>query len=747
MYGGIQNIFKNTFLWLTICSIINAQDYRLEDEQIELDGKLIEQYWNNALMFSLFRQITPNIGTTAQSETEAYLLYDNNSIYIGMVSFQADSLVLFSSILERDAELERDDYVGVIIDTYNDKTNALIFQTNLLNNRYDVEATNNARDFNPNWDTFWDARSVKTSFGWSTEFKIPFSILRFEEKEKIKMGFRFIRNVKADNELSVSPLDKWDIENPSYNLTSTYLVEFENISSRSTIYLTPYVKSKITNSKLLKKSSGTFQFGDFTFEKNNFVNGNFSDLLLSNIGVDLKYKINNTNTIDVTLNTDFAQVEEDDLVINLTRYSIFFPEKRKFFLEKNNFFNSGSDGHNIFHSRKVGIENGRNIPIIGGARFYGTGGNFSYGLMNIQTHKADSLSSSGQNFSVARFKNKFGSDDSYLGAIFTNKFEVQTDKFNRVAGIDGSLRISDKMVIDYFASTSFSDNRENFRNKSYGVLFDRSNPDGYYAYYFLREYQQNFSPGMGYVNKPNNIGIITENGYAIPLRKDNIFSFLEIGVITMREWVSSTKNPLFFRFNPYVLIDFPGGSELDLIGPLYKTDIIYSDWQFADDVIISPKKYEMISYIIEYDYTNSRDLEISLAAELGDFYDGSQKSIEYEINYIFSSNFTANFGGQYTLLNFPQTGGPDRELTRTFYQLRLIYNFNSELNLRTSVQYDNISNTIRSTLRFRYNPSEGTDLFFVVSNDYMREETAGMLRNQYIDEFSCAIKLSKTFVL
>ncbi len=714
-----------------------------------LDGLLNEAIWNEALKFTDFKQESPKIGIESTEITEAYVTYDENYIYVGFKNYYQNTDDIFASVLERDQNMEVDDYVQVIIDSRNDNSNALSFQTNLLGARRDSEITENGGVFNSSWNTFWDASSSITDFGWSAEFKIPLSSLRYEEKSKNEMGFKFIRKIRSKNEVTIFPLKQWNIDKPLNNLTNSVDIEFDSLPNKSPLYVSPYVINTLSQTSNLNGAQTNYSKNtEFLSGKNYFGNSGL-DRVLSNVGIDVKYKLNSSNTLDITLNTDFAQAEADDRIINLTRYSISLPEKRAFFLENAELFNSSMFDHDFFHSRRIGIENGSNVPLIGGIRLAGTTGNFEYGFLNVQSHSMEVENIDAQNFTVLRIKNKISKNESYIGGIFTNKISVENSDFNRLAAIDGFYRFGNSVTSVFFLASSFDNNMENFRNKAFGFRVNRFTRQGWGFDLRFREYQEFFNTELGFLPRPNTRRLTVRNDYRFVFRNSSWLSRLTIGNWNTFYWKSSTNQKEFFQANPFVITSFTDGSSMVLYTPFYQEDRLFDDWNFSNDIIIPKDKYIMKVWEIRYNSGKGKNYSWSFNGTIGDFYGGDQVSLSPGINYIFDKNFNVELLVDYNRLSFPISfsNSGDNVETRVLYSTKLNYFFSSEISLKAFLQYDNLSETLGSSLRLRYNPNEGTNLYIVFNQNINTQRQRFSPEKPFIDNQTLIIKYSQTFLM
>jgi len=382
---------------------------------IKLDGNLNEPVWQMAERISNFTQRELNEGKPPTEITEVAILYDDENLYIGVWCFDDEPVKIVAQKMKRDFNFSTEDNFELIIDTYNDKRNGYLIVTNPNGARFDALVQDNGKLVNRAWDGVWNVKTKITDKGWFAEFEIPFSTLKFNTKDSQVWGINFERNIRRKREqlLWQGWSRDYDLEQVSH---AGKLVGIEGISEVTLIELKPY--------------------GIAGIEKNEDEDSKFT----SNVGGDINYLITPTMKLNLTINTDFAQVESDQQQVNLTRFSLFYPEKREFFLEGKDYFDFGL-GRSIrpFYSRRIGLAPDRStIPIIAGARLLGKTGNTTLGGMSIQTAKHDSIPST--NYTVLRWKQDVW-QQSNIGLIGVGK--IEPNRQNVVYGADFLYSISD----------------------------------------------------------------------------------------------------------------------------------------------------------------------------------------------------------------------------------------------------------------------------------------------------------------
>ena len=424
----------------------------------EIDGDVLgEAIWDDIVPVTGFLQNTPDEGQPASERTEVRIIYTEDTVYFGIVCYVSDPSTIIVSDSRRDSSLDDTDSFQIIIDTYLDKQNGFVFGTNPAGLEHDGQVTNEGQGsgrfgggggvrrsgsqqqrgsgggFNVNWDGVWQVGAEISEIGWTAEIAIPFRTLRYPTGDVQTWGLNFQRNIRFRNEQSYwAPLPR---QFRLHRLSLAGELQGIEVPPQRNLKLTPYVLGEALRRT---DDTKTTALGDF--------------------GADLKYSITPSVTLDLTYNTDFAQVEVDDQQVNLDRFNLFFPEKRPFFLENAGLFSVGQPGQlEVFFSRRIGIgESGGQIPILGGGRLSGkVGNNTNVGFLNIQTESVNATGTPSNNFTVARVRQDF-QNRSNVGAMFVNRggtgnLAGERD-YNRSYAVDGRWGIGQAGTVSGFAA-------------------------------------------------------------------------------------------------------------------------------------------------------------------------------------------------------------------------------------------------------------------------------------------------------
>ena len=436
-----------------------------------VDGDLSDPVWQKANVIDQMTQQIPEFGAPSTEKTEVRLLYDSEALYIAAYCYDSDPSGVVRNILRfrDDPVWTKDDVIRFVFDTFHDHRRAYVFSINPLGTKQDSQIDNNV--WNSNWDEVWNVRTRLQEDGWSLEARIPFRILRFPSGGDGVWGFNILRSIKRKNENGL-----WAPVPPGYFLSrAEFYGHLEGISAvepQRNIQIIPYGLLGGTRSKGVSGADSTLDGG-----------------------ADLKMSVASSLSLDLTYNTNFAQVEADDQQVNLTRFSLFFPEKREFFLENAPLFNFGIfQDTQLFFSRRIGLVNGEAVPILGGARLSGKAGNFDVGLLTTQTESHPEAPSA--NLSTARLRWNVG-ERSYIGGIFTSA--SSDTQSNRAFGPDALFWLGKSLRLEGFLAVV--DDRELAERPvsfSGAFIYDE---DLWGANFRTLSVEEDFNPAMGFVRR------------------------------------------------------------------------------------------------------------------------------------------------------------------------------------------------------------------------------------------------------
>ncbi len=396
-----------------------------------LDGTL-DKGWESAAVLADFHQREPFESKEPTEKTRVKILYDTTRLYFGIECFDSALEGIFATELRRDTDFTVDDYFSILISPNNDGRNAYVFTINPLGTQFDSTLSDEGRVKDPNWDGVWISNARITNTGWTATIAIPFSTLNFKSSDDVRLGINFLRFIRRKNEEDLwrSYLRIYGLERVSQ---AGQLTDLRQIGSGRLFLIKPYVLTGFRSNS----EQGT--------------------QALHSGGFDLKYGLRSNLVANLTVNTDFADVDVDPLRFNITPFKIFLPEKRPFFLENSGFFQFGDQQTNqLFFSRQIGIDpvSGQQVPIDAGAKVTGSLGNYEVGLLDVHTRESGVNPSA--NYGVARVKRRIFSE-SFIGAMAIDKESSNPlDRYNRAAGVDSNLVFFEKLSIYSYLTKTFS---------------------------------------------------------------------------------------------------------------------------------------------------------------------------------------------------------------------------------------------------------------------------------------------------
>jgi len=630
--------------------------------------------------------------------------YDEHFVYVGGLMYVSDPSFVRAVGKKRDMETMNSDFFMLSFDSYNDKENSLIFATTPQGLRWDAAVSNDGTmtmdqvPLNMDWNTFWEVKASFDEKGWYFEMLIPISSLRFQDIDgQTVMGLSVFRWIPAKNEGDVFPAISNEYGQFSHLKPSLYEeVVFEELSPKKPLLITPYLLTGFDQGNELNDAESAYEYKqDFKFEP----------------GLDIKYGINPNTVLDLTINTDFAQVEADDQQFNTTRFSLFFAEKRKFFLERSSIFDFAMGGqNNLFYSRRIGLYEGSPVRIWGGARLNSRIGDWDLGLLNLQTASFDDLPS--ENFGTFRVKKRAFNDYSYLGGMLTTRLGVD-GTYNIGYGLDAVVRVfGDDYLIIRVAQTlmdSVENNPLSMDPTSITVDWERRKQDGLSYSAGLTYSGTNFEPGIGFEMIDDFIATAPNLQYT--------------WISPEESWLQSHNirlfNYLFYRIPEYSLMMYmlnptwsfsSKNNWMGSVGPVFRIDQLEEDFELSDSVTVPVGRYEYLSGELMLQTPGTSSFYTIFMFAGGGYFDGYKLSPAIQPKWNIGAS--VELGGLYQLdlIRFPDRM---QSLNNHIAGLQALFMFSTKLSLSAFVQYNSGINKVLSNIRFRYNPKEGTDLFVV----------------------------------
>lgn len=739
-----------------ICTILCAQVkyYPLRiTKDITFDGLLKEQLWQQTPVVTGFIQADPVAGNAPSEKTECRFVYNDEYLYMGVKVFDSEPSKIVSNSMERDFVPGYDDGFALILDTYHDKSNGLVFAGNPVAARGDEEISEDGNFENTSFNTFWDLKTHRDSTGYEMEFRIPFSSLRFQTGDTVIMGFRLVRNVVRRNEWDIYPPTNPTTFNIWSKLSLADEIVFTQLKSKKPFYIAPYLTTSYFTRNTLNQAQTNYEKYNQWMTQKNYSSNKTLDKILSNIGVDMKYGITKNFTLDLTLNTDFAQVEADNYIVNLSRFDINLPEKRTFFLESQHFLESPvNDYASIFNSRSIGIQDEQLVPIIAGARLTGKSNGWSVGALDMQTAQIAESFIPANNFSVVRLRKDLGKKGSYLGGVVTNKISTSDHSIsNHVAGIDYFHRVNEVWYgRAQFALSKDKEEKISSGNFEGSFYIAQDKKVGFTNRLNMEAVGKHFNPALGFL-PDNDYGLARlQNSYAWDMNKHGSLNYFTVSNLFSYKWFLKQGTEETFSESPSLNLLFKQGASIT-VAPYFQKDHIVEPWYFSEEIRIPVSTYPMYAAELMANSNTTKAYTASGFIKFGDFYGGRIWLLNPSSHFIFSKHFTLDLTYQYTHIKFPDSYSQHNDPVYTSHLLsaKLGYFLSAKLNLKLLTQYDSENRQFGTNLRFRYNPREGTDLYFVLNQNLNMNSNSSNLSPHppTLDNQSVIIKFVRTFSL
>lgn len=716
-----------------------------------IDGRLDDAVWSEGRAMGSFVQREPIEGRPASQQTEVRLAYDDAAVYVAawLRDDDPDGIVLGQTL--RDASLNDSDAFVVIFDTYRDRQNGFVFGTTPAGIEYDGQVTNegqggggggrrqqsgSSQGFNLNWDGAWEVATSTDGDGWYAEMRIPFATLRYGQGGLQTWGVNFERRIRRNNEQSVwAPIPR------QFNLYRVSLAGAFDVVAPSKRFATvsPYL---LTDG--LKDYTVTDPSADFGYA----------------VGGDAKIGLTQSLSLDLTANTDFAQVEVDDQQVNLTRFSLFFPEKRAFFLENAGTFAVGqSRSAELFFSRRIGLgANREEVPIRAGGRLTGRVGQLQLGVLSIQTGGTTTIDETtglttslapANNFSVVRAFQELGNRTRVGGIVVSRLNTDDTDDRNFTFGLDGRLGIGEALTLEGWASTTETP-AENRRSAAEGAFNAGEYGFGGSGSYVTRDWQ--VSAGYREIGEAFNpeVGFLNRDDY----RQINARVLRHIrapGTSWFREFRPHVSFNQFWSLDgfmqSYMLhIDnhfaFENGAFFQLPGFNLTGEGLEVPFEIRDGIEIPAGTYHNAEWDFRANTDRSAPLSVSGGWKIGGFFTGTQFAPSLSIDYRHSDTFVAGIRANYFDVRLDEG-----EFTTAVFGLTGSYSFTPRLYLQANLQYNDDTENLGTNLRLGWLDTAGTGLFIVFNDTehmgrFLQSGTpGGPLQRQFV------IKYTKLFDL
>ena len=664
---------------------------------LRLDGVLEEALYRTVPSISDFVQVEPDEGAPATEKTEVWIAFDRDHVYVAFRCWDSQPDRRVATEMRRDSGTTwgGNDLVSVFFDTFYDRRNGVGFTINSIGGRNDGQITNE-RQYSADWNPIWDFAVGSFEGGWTVEMALPFKSLRYREGAAQIWGFNALRTVRWNNELSLItrvPAGR-GMQSVQQSSMAATLVGVEAPAGSRNLDVKPYATTSLASD-----AGGSDLDGD--------------------IGLDAKYGLAQSLSADLTFNTDFAQVEADEAQVNLTRFSLFFPEKREFFLENQGTFsfgglattgqNAGTDAPILFYSRRIGLDQGRAVPIQAGGRVTGRVGRYSLGLLNIQTGDAPASSSGAANFSVARVKRDILRRSS-VGLLLTGRSAAQSGAgTNAAVGVDGTFGFFNNLAINtYWAATRTRDLSGD--DTSYRAQLDY-NGDRYGAQLEHLVVGEHFNPEVGFLRRDDIRRTFGQVRFSPrPASIESVRRFSWTGSIA---YVENTAGRLDTReHGAEFAIEFQNSDRFSLA---YQGtyEFLPRPFEIASGVTLPIGGYNADVVRVGWNLGQQRVVSANLLAEHGTFYSGTRTALS-------ASRGRVNLGPQLALeptytVNWVELS--EGSFTTHLAGSRVTYTMTPRMFVSSLVQYSSENDAVGANVRLRWEYRPGSELFVVYNEE------------------------------
>jgi len=659
-------------------------------EPITMDGRLDDSVYTEVQPVSDFVQQEPLEGAPATEKTEAWVLFDDDNLYIACRCWDSHPERIVANDMRRDSSnLRQQDNFGVGLDTFHDRRNGYLFSVSPVGGFNDI-AISDERTLNMDWNTVVDAKVGRFEGGWIAEFAIPFKSLRYSPGREQIWGINFRRTVRSKNEHTyLTPVAAaWGGTAIARFSAAATLVGVEAPPPAMNLEVKPYAIAGLATDRL----STPVRSNDFD----------------PDAGFDVKYGLTKSITADFTYNTDFAQVEDDETQVNLTRFSLSFPEKREFFLEGRGTFTfggtGGSDDPAIFYSRRIGLSGGRPVPIVAGGRVTGKAGKWNIGALDIQTDEESTVQAQRTNFSVLSLRRDV-LRRSVIGMMMTRRSQSAiAPGSNEVAGVEGQFQFFQNLALSTYIAKSWTSGRHgndlsyrgqiNYNADRYGLQIDRLVVD------------ENFNPEVGFLRRENfrrNYGFARFSPRPTGNRIIRKYSY-ETGF----EYTTDNHNRLESRELQGTFRIEQQNSDLWVLTYARNYELIPQPFTISEGVRIPIGGYGFGTLSGSYTLGQQHRINGTATVEVGSFYDGDKTTAAYKGRVQLVAGLAVEPSVSLNWIDIPQG-----RFTNKVIGGRATYTMTPRMYAAALVQYSSSTTSLSTNVRFRWEYQPGSELFVV----------------------------------
>jgi len=679
-----------------------------------INGVLDDAAWENVRFQGGFLQREPVEGDPATEETRIGIAYNRKNLYIGVKCYDKEPDKIIAREMRRDALVDDDDYFEMIFDTYHDQRSGFYFITNPNGVRREAMLANEGQQYNPSWDNVWKCRTSVNDQGWFIEIAIPWKTLRFEEQDTTVWGVNFARMIRRKNEHVYWQLIPRDLGHAGiFRLSEAGdLYNLRNLEMGGNLEIKPYFMGGLENDE----TTG------------------FSSDHIEDIGVDAKIALTGNMTMDVTLNTDFAQVEADQEQVNLTRFSLYYPEKREFFREGAEVFTFGEGGgfrwrgsssFDLFYSRRIGLVQGREARILGGAKTVGKIGSYQIGALHMVTDDVtvDSQRNPGAHFSVFRIRRDLLNRGS-IGLMLLNKEEINSAGFNRSYGIDAYLPLTTLFSItgyvagtsdDVYGSVTGNGSWHRHTAAKLGLSY---NSDLWSMSLSHNDVGADFYPELGYIRRTDFRK--TDASLSYSPRPQNSSHIRQYSFSLSGDYRTDHDDRLLdSEAGGSISVHFQNSARAS-IGIDHIQEYIPYDWEVREGYVIPKDTYGGYAVSASFQSDRGKDIAGHIGLQYGTYYTGKNFGFSMQANITRIPRLRMELDYRYNFVDLP-----DGRFHTNTYGIRIFYYLNTELYFKAYLQLNDDKlmyagqEKVVSNLMLRWIYSPGSNIYLVYNDGRM----------------------------
>ncbi len=693
-----------------------------------LDGTLDERVYTEVVALSDFIQQEPNEGAPATEKTEAWVLFDDDNVYVSARAWDSapESRWIANEMRRDSTNILYNEGIHFTFDTFYDRRNGLIFNVNPIGGRLDGQTTLE-RNWNGDWNPVWDVRTGRFEGGWTMEAAIPFKSLRYRQGRAQTWGFNIRRVVRWKNEMSsLTPLPAAQGLPAQFMMSlSATLVGLEAPTGGRTLELKPYAISEVAGTRTGAPELANDVVGD--------------------LGFDVKYGVTQNLVADLTVNTDFAQVEADEQQVNLTRFSLFFPEKREFFLENQGTFvfggarssgtsGGGTDTPVLFYSREIGLDRGQEVPIDVGGRMSGRIGRFSIGFLNIRTGDVPDIGARSTNFTVARVQRDILRRSSF-GVLFAGRSVSKSGVgSSETYGIDGVFSFYDNLNLNtYWAKTATAEltgddvsyrAQLDYTGDRYGVQAERLVVGG------------DFNPEVGFIRRDDfdrRFGLFRFSPRPARLATVRKFTFQAQGayVLDRAGLLETRENQGQFG------IEFENSDTVTLTYT-DSYEFLTQPFPIAPGFTLPAGGYAFQDTEVLFALGPQRRLAGTVSVQRGSFFSGDKTTVGFSRGRL---ELTPRLSLEPSV-SYNRVELPEGRFTTHLVTTRTVYTVTPLMFVSALLQYNSSTDSLATNIRLRWEYQPGSELFVVYNEE---RDTLVPTRFSQLENRAFIVKINRLF--